>query len=749
MKILTPFLFAAALLAAPSHAQAAERSLDEMRAAAQQALTNNKGFSRARALDEQARDLRLLADAPQTTVFGYDDGGFAIVSNDDRLPAVLAYCEGSYSRAMENPSFANYISTFNAYLDHCAATGEAPRFIQQRAQFNPEGVKEIMKCRWDQGGPYNYMCPFVYKENDKKELDDRRCITGCVATAMAQILYTLHQKHGTDIKLRGGKYYYYIDDAKRLAFEHANFAAIPLDWDNMLDTYSATTGHKQNMAVARLMYACGVAAEMMYSTGASGTYTSTANEGLNDFFEGIKAEYSGYGIEDFEQRIYDEFDAGRAVLLSGADSNNSGHAFVGDGYDKEGRIHINLGWSGGGNGFFTIANMAGFENAQTVNFITPQENDGLVLSKGEPIDELKDQYVSADIAHPAEAIVEGKWYVLYNKGRYSSVYSTGAGKTIQNTHYVPVADATSVVAPMLVRFISSGTSNKYYVQMGTGDYLGALDYGSNYGSDRNPSHAYTVGKIQEKKTQKYFWFKQGSTVLDCNATGSLGIAGWGTSTPTDTLGHSCWMLLPVTFSNTPEVPTMGPNHFDPTHRYILVNYDGTKNYYFNLKATCSIAPKNPTELRLTPSNGGWTISSFEDENLVVSAKSKDFKLGNNSTASEYPLTFSFEPIDEEISTGDEVLDACSKFYRIRCESGYIAPTKIALGGNIYNNLGFHTPLGRWQLIDQTELDEILLEGISEVTTETQAPAAIYDLQGRRVTVPHNGIYIKNGKKTIR
>ena len=735
-------------MAAPLSVNAEERSLDEMMAAAQQALTAG-GMHRAPAMGSVDVP-QLLAQRAQTSVFGYSDGGFAVISHDDALPAVMAYGDGNYAQVIANPSFANYLSTFDGYLNYCAEKGIEPRFINKKADFNPAGVKEIMKCRWDQGSPYNLMCPFVYRENDKKEMEDARCITGCVATAMAQILYTLHQKFGTEIKLRGAKHYYYIDANQRLAFESANLASIPLDWDNMLDTYSATTGHMQNMAVARLMYACGVASEMIYKPGESGTYCSTANDGLNDFFEGIKATYSGYGIGDeWAQKIYDELDAGRPVMLSGANAENGGHCFVGDGYDKDGKIHLNLGWSGGGNTWTTIADMGGFVQAQTVNSIVPEENDVLKLSKDAPLDELAGKYITADLFHPAEDIIEGQWYVLYNKGRYASAYSTGLGKKLQCSHYVPVADPAEIAAPMVVRFIAKTGTKQYFIQTGTGDYFGGLDYGTNYGSESQPSFPYSWGKVSTKQ-KKYFYFKQGSTILDCNAPGGQGVAGWGTQIPTDTLGHAAWMLLPVHFSDSPEIPTIGPNNFDPDHRYVLINYDGAKNYYFNLKATCSIAPKNPTELRLTRANGGWQISSFADENLVVSAKSKDFKLGNNSVAGEYPLTFSFEPIDEEISTGDPDVDACSRFYRIRCESGYLAPTKIALGGNIYNNLGFHTPLVRWQLIDQTELDELLLDGVDTPLAPTVSSTSdIYDLTGRRVSTAHGGLYIQNGKKIMR
>lgn len=729
-----------------------------MRAAARQVL-QQKGFARIRpTVSAATTDLQLLDTHSQTAVLGYADGGFALITRDDKLPAVMAYCEGSYKAATENPNFIHYLNTFNGYLDYCANEGIEPRFIHKAATFNPNGVKEIMSCRWDQGGPYNDMCPFVYKADKDGNMDDRRCITGCVATAMAQILYTLytHQDPNDrrEIYLRGAKRYHYVDDNNAHAFESNNLANIQLDWDNMLDTYSATSPFVNRIAVARLMYACGLASDMRYSTGASGTYTSIADHGINVFFEGVKSEYSGYGITDYEQRIYDEFDAGRPVLLSGADSNNNGHAFVGDGYDKEGKIHINLGWSGGGNGFFTIANMAGYAKSQTVNFITFDDEPELHLSDDAPLDELKGKYITVDYNNPAEGIIPDMWYMLYNVGRNSVAHSTGMGNTIQNTSYLAYGDEAEKVAAAMVRFVPKvGASNSYYIQMGTGDYFGGITQGKNSGSVNGEKKAYTTGRIQEKKTKKYFWFKQSGTVLDCNGVGGAGIAGWGSTTPTDTLSNSSWNLLPVTISDAPGHAFANQVNINPEHRYVLVNYDGEKNYYLNIdKKNCNISKTTPSELTLTPTMAGWQISHADNAENVVSMKSADFKLGNGATADELPLYFTFEPLSETPDTDNENLDVCSAFYHIRCETGYMAPQKIALGGTVYGNMGPNAKLTRWLLIDQTALDEMNTDGIHSTLIETtdRTAATIYDLQGRRISDDLRArIIVKEGRKVIK
>lgn len=298
-----------------------------------------------------------------------------------------------------------------------------------------------MKCRWDQGEPYNLMCPTLYQNGE-----DRRSASGCVATALAQILYTLNQKTGYPTRARGQKRYFYLDGTYHMAYVTANLSALPMDWANLRATYSSSSPYKSQMAVARLMYACGVASEMYYAPGNSGTYTSSCTEGVNAFFEGIHSDFSGYDLSAYEQRIYDELDAGHPILISG-NNGQGNHAFVADGYDSQGRLHLNMGWSGGGNGYYTIANMNGFSQAQTANFFAPDPDDQVRLSDDAPLEELRGLYAAADIFHPVTKLEEGTWYVLYNAGRYSAAHSSGLGKTVQNSRFVIGGEPTEVGAP--------------------------------------------------------------------------------------------------------------------------------------------------------------------------------------------------------------------------------------------------------------------------------------------------------------
>lgn len=160
-------------------------------------------------------------------------------------------------------------------------------------------------------------------------------------------------------------------------------------------------------------------------------------------------------------------------------------------------------------------------------------------------------------------------------------------------------------------------------------------------------------------------------------------------------------------------------------------------------------------MRLVRKDGGWQMSSFADDSQVMTVKSKDFKTGNGATTGDTPLILSFEPIDEPVATDDPLRDACSKFYRIRCDEGYLATNKTALGASILCNHGPHDEHGIWILVDQTVLDELIVEGIEtpvadEASSLFPSTSSLnYDLQGRRVTDSNGGLYIQNGKKIIR
>lgn len=376
-KIFTyTMLFALAL-----SASARERSYEEKCRIANSVI-GVQTVSKAKAANgtASAATITTLDEAKGYTVLGYEQGGFAIVSNDDARTPLIGYSTTDRFDATQ-PALAWYLSQADAAMAQ-GATRAATVSI-------PEGCKASVdkllgNIEWDQiMSPYRDFCPIVLS-------DDVPCVAGCVATAMAQIMaYHKYPEKGTgsaSITYGGMPYKAYFGEAT-------------YDWENMLPTYKSGTTYsvKERLAVARLIWHCGVAADMSYNKGGSGAWVSKAAEGLQKYF-GYQVKYYGYkGQDNYKDAnewysvIYKELSHGNPILYSGSSTKTSAtnpyiHAFVLDGYDAEGKVHVNWGYSGQGNGFFdpTVLNMT--INGQTEEF-TGYNNMAIIRTPDDdPID---------------------------------------------------------------------------------------------------------------------------------------------------------------------------------------------------------------------------------------------------------------------------------------------------------------------------------------------------------------------------
>ena len=268
--------------------------------------------------------------------------GFLIVSGDDQTEAVLGYSEqGTFDYEQLPPNMRDW-------LDHYARQVEA---IQAGAPIlklpaNHPKVEQFMQCKWGQGSPYNNLCP----------LDGgSRSVTGCVATAMAQILYYNREKSVTEIQADIPGFTTWTKGINVPGIP----AGSPIDWDNMKDTYSSSTD-LQKKAVAQLMLYCGVAVKMDYTSSSSGAQVSDCYEGFKNYFGyGSSTRYITSGDvssdDEWDKIVYNELAAGRPVYLSGYNAS-AGHAFLTCGYENQ-RFYINWGWGGQSDGYYYLTNL--------------------------------------------------------------------------------------------------------------------------------------------------------------------------------------------------------------------------------------------------------------------------------------------------------------------------------------------------------------------------------------------------------
>lgn len=288
---------------------------------------------------------------PAVYVFNGQEG-FVLVSANDDTRAVLGYSDNGRFDATDIPEnmqfwlqmYADELARYEANKPVLKAGQVALTRSKRAATTTYPTIAPILgNVEWGQDTPYNDLCPTVGGE---------RSVTGCVATAISQIMYV----HKYPTKGTGSKTYTSESNQLKLS---VNFGATTYDWENMLPYYNNNYNSTQANAVATLMYHVGVAADMDYDPDGSGAASSVALANLGTYFDydkGIQTLPKDYmKEEDILNAIVADLEVGHPVYVSGATKNQEGHAFVCDGMQSDGYLHINWGWDGMSNGYFALS----------------------------------------------------------------------------------------------------------------------------------------------------------------------------------------------------------------------------------------------------------------------------------------------------------------------------------------------------------------------------------------------------------
>lgn len=335
----------AVCLAAVLTATASPVTKEQARQQAASFLMKKNGARRMPAKDVSLR-LTDAADIANGAVytFNVDNGaGFVVVSGDDRTPAILGYADhGAVSQSDMPDNMRAWLDNYAQQIALLDSKAAAPRHTVQGTAIEP-----LLTTQWGQGAPYNLQTPFFPDS-------EVHTSTGCVATAMAQVMY-YHQwpKQTNTIE----EYSYYEDGTEQW-LSVAQTEPTTLEWANMLTVYSDDATEVQQQAVATLMRACGAAVKMDYD-GVSLSYTQDVVGALVDCFSysyGTRfvSRSDGYTTAQWNQLIYDELAAKRPVVYGGS-SVGGGHAFVIDGYSSDDYFHVNWGWYGDCDGNFLLS----------------------------------------------------------------------------------------------------------------------------------------------------------------------------------------------------------------------------------------------------------------------------------------------------------------------------------------------------------------------------------------------------------
>lgn len=368
------------------------------------------------------------------------DDAFVLVSADDIAHQILGY---SFDKGFPvnadgtvqlPPHIKGFFDDLAAQIEAAieAEPNRAPseewsgeRKIRRAPSNLPESVGPLLTTTWDQGQYYNALCP------EDVNGPAGHVWTGCVATAMAQIIkYWSEPVHGRGVHSYESNY----------GILEVNFAESNYDFSNMPDALSGESTAEQVNAVAKLMYDCGVAVNMGYAASESEAFDQEARAGFINFFRFSPdlsfAEKAYFSNEEWDNLLRQNLAANHPVYYSGQGTGS--HAFVCDGYKTDDYYHFNFGWGGFADGWFLTSavspNGSDFNSSQSaIVGIVPDNTGNVILGQMQGTSTFI-------VVEPLE------FYHLMGHNKYEIHYPNSCNNTVT---FIPVDDSKQVVTDIM------------------------------------------------------------------------------------------------------------------------------------------------------------------------------------------------------------------------------------------------------------------------------------------------------------
>ena len=290
---------------------------------------------------------------PTFYTVNFSNGGFVIVAADDASIPILGYStEGPMPKVISNPATREWLDGYSTEIFNIVQAGLSNQATLpeweaiRKGSFKSSGldVNPLLTTTWDQGCYYNTLCP----SDPAAGWSCGHVYTGCVATAMAQVMkYHNYPPQGV------GSHSYTHPD---YGVQTANFGNTTYNWASMPNNVSSN-----NPAVATIMYHAGVSVDMQYGVNGSGAYSDDVPYALINYFNylpeaEIKYKNNYANQSDWENLLRADLDEHLPIYYSGYGSG--GHAWVCDGYrTSDNKFHFNWGWSGSSNGWYAIGSL--------------------------------------------------------------------------------------------------------------------------------------------------------------------------------------------------------------------------------------------------------------------------------------------------------------------------------------------------------------------------------------------------------
>ena len=479
-----------------------------------------------------------MSDNSGNSFYAFSAGshGFVIIAADDRVFPVLAYSTTSALEPQALPAPARQLldgyrqQTVNEQNCTQPLTHEKnamwDRLVNGRPAVTRKSIQTVgplISTLWNQRPYYNRYCPY-------DTIEETNSVTGCVATAMAQIIrYWKWPEHGYgSCAYTHYKYGYLETDYSKNEYKYNN---MPI----ALDKFSSET---EIDAVARLMSDCGIGVGMGYSPSGSGSQVMEAGGGRYSA-EFVMRNHFGYVYDEAVYKyliptqwlrlVKNDLDNGRPIIFRASHEDMGGHCFICDGYDENGMFHFNWGWGGAHDGYYLMDSAYGFNIYQGAIFglmpPTKLNSHHIVL--------FSDIIVSSDTIicdDPFEVTVNvqnngnkpffGKFRLVLQNGQTLETVTVFDTVSMQNS---PIAGETALKHPM--RFRGKITN------LLSDNYLFRLQY-----ADTNAEEWQYVSEIGDYTNKKSIRFEGGSTSTEIDTITEITSTG---ATVTALVNSSC------------------------------------------------------------------------------------------------------------------------------------------------------------------------------------------------------------------
>lgn len=306
----------------------------------QQAFQKARQFMKGKSFNQKNLRRAPSAEVRNNAYYVFNvenNGGFVIVSGDDRTEAILGYADkGNLDLNRLPDNLKVWLGIYEQAIK--SMTDQQVKRVSTRG-ISHDAIAPLLGSQWGQGAPYNAQCPII---------NEMTSPTGCVATAMAQLMYYHKWPESVDA-IPGYNNYMWGMTMDELP-------ATTFDWNNMKTSYGE---NEQADEVAKLMRYCGQAVEMLYGTEESGVSAAIDLDSVLiktfDYAKSLRFfERTSHASVSWEEIIYRELEDSRPVFYDAFNGQGVGHAFICDGYDN-GYFHINWGWSGECDGYFLLS----------------------------------------------------------------------------------------------------------------------------------------------------------------------------------------------------------------------------------------------------------------------------------------------------------------------------------------------------------------------------------------------------------